>query len=146
MTYPQMGDFYLVDWNEIDDEKGDKLSGIEKYKRLVSWAGKARSQNPGVFDELTGWILDDSQWSDDQLAENEQILMQGVLARFKQQNSQLRVCLKELEPAGVAQECDDFELAVAIDVPDVEELTPGRNHSRTQGKPHQFFGLSVECR
>lgn len=104
MTYPQIGDFYLVDWNEIDDETGDKLSGIEKYKRLVSWAGKARGQNPGVFDELTEWILDDSQWSDDKLAENEQILMQGVLARFKQQNSQLRVYLKELEPSGVVNE------------------------------------------
>jgi AraC-like DNA-binding protein len=47
MTNPPMGEFYLVDWNEIDDEKGDKLSGIEKYKRLVSWAAKARGQNPG---------------------------------------------------------------------------------------------------
>jgi hypothetical protein len=53
---------------------------------------------------LTEWILDDSQWSDDKLAENEQILMQGVLARFKQQNSQLRVYLKELEPSGVVNE------------------------------------------
>ncbi|NSW54164.1 MAG: helix-turn-helix transcriptional regulator [Anaerolineae bacterium] len=101
MTYPQMGEFYLVDWNEIDDDKGEPLSAIEKYKRLVSWAGKARGQNPGVFDELTEWILDDSQWGADQLAENEQILMQGVLGRFKQQNDQLRACLKELEPAGV---------------------------------------------
>jgi len=101
MTYPQMGDFYLVDWNEIDDQKGAALSGVEKYKRLVRWAVKARGQNPGVFDALTGWILDDSQWSEDKLAENEQILMQGVLARFKQQNSQLRACLKELEPSGV---------------------------------------------
>lgn len=101
MTFPQMDDFYLVDWNEINDEKGDKLSAVEKYKRLVSWAGKARAQNPGVFDALTEWILDDSQWSDDKLAENEQILMQGVLARFKQQNSQLREFLKELEPSGV---------------------------------------------
>jgi AraC-like DNA-binding protein len=104
MTFPQMDDFNLVDWNEIDDEKGDKLSAIEKYKRLVSWAGKARAQNPGVFDALTEWILDDSQWSDDKLAENEQILMQGVLARFKQQNSQLRAFLKELEPSGVVNE------------------------------------------
>ncbi len=27
--------------------------------------------------------------------------MQGVLARFKEQNASLRACLKELEPAGV---------------------------------------------
>jgi AraC-like DNA-binding protein len=104
MTYPQMDDFYLVDWDEIDDKKRSKLSDIEKYKRLASWAGKARSQNPGVFDALTEWILDDSQWSDDKLTENEQILMQGVLARFKQQNAQLRECLKELEPSGVVNE------------------------------------------
>ncbi len=104
MTYPPVGDFYRVDWNEIDSETGDKQSGIEKYKRLVSWAGKARGQNPGVFDALTEWILDDSQWSEEKLAENEQILMQGVLARFKQQNAQLRECLKELEPSGVVNE------------------------------------------
>ncbi|SHO46897.1 hypothetical protein [Anaerocolumna xylanovorans] len=50
---------------------------------------------------LTEWILDDSQWGDEKLAENEQILMQGVFARFKEQNAQLCAYLKELEPSGV---------------------------------------------
>ena len=45
--------------------------------------------------------MDDSEWSDDKLAENEQILMQGVFARFKAQNAKLRAFLKELEPSGV---------------------------------------------
>lgn len=93
--------FHLVDWNEIEDEKSKNLTDDERYDRIVDWARKARGKNPGVFDALTEWILDDSQWSDDQLAENEQILMQGVLARLKEQNAQLRVCLKELEPSGV---------------------------------------------
>ncbi len=101
MSRQLFNDFYLVDWNDIDGEKGDTLTSAEKYNRIVSWAGKARGQNPGVFDALTEWILDDSQWSDEKLAENEQILMQGVLARFKEQNAQLRACLKELEPSGV---------------------------------------------
>ena len=101
MSRQLVNDFYLVDWNDIDNEKDDKLTNAEKYNRIVSWAGKARGQNPGVFDALTEWILDDTQWSDDKLAENEQILMQGVLARFKKQNAQLRVCLKELEQSGV---------------------------------------------
>jgi AraC-like DNA-binding protein len=101
MSRQLFNDFYLVDWNDIDGEKGDKLTNAEKYNRIVGWAGKARGQNPGVFDALTEWILDDSQWSDEKLAENEQILMQGVLARFKEQNAQLRVCLKELEQSGV---------------------------------------------
>jgi AraC-like DNA-binding protein len=89
-------EFHLVDWNEIDGE-----TSIEKYNKIVNWAGKARGQNPSVFDALTGWVLDDSQWSDDKLAENEQILMQGVFARFKEQNAKLRTYLKELEPSGV---------------------------------------------
>ena len=101
MSHQLINDFYLVDWNDIDGEKGEQLTNAEKYSRIVSWAGKARGQNPGVFDALTEWILDDSQWSDEKLAENEQILMQGVLARFKEQNAQLRVCLKELEQSGV---------------------------------------------
>ena len=101
MSRQLFNDFYLVDWNDIDGEKGDTLTDAEKYNRIVSWAGKARGQNPGVFDALTEWILDDSQWSEEKLAENEQILMQGVLARFIEQNAQLRVCLKELEQSGV---------------------------------------------
>lgn len=88
-------------WSDIDRLSGRKLSDTEKYKRIVSWAAKARMQNPNVFDALTEWLLDDSQWSEDKLAENEQILMQGVFARFRAQNAQLRTYLKELEPSGV---------------------------------------------
>lgn len=72
-----------------------------KYSRIVSWARRARGQNPGVFDALTEWVLDDSEWSDEKLAENKQILMQGVLTRFKEQNDQLRACLSGLEPSGI---------------------------------------------
>ena len=88
-------------WYDIDDEKGEKLTNIERYNRIVEWAGKARGQNPNVFDTLTEWVLDDSEWSDEKIAENEQILMQGVFARFKEQNARLREYLKELEPSGV---------------------------------------------
>ena len=88
-------------WNDIDDKKDGKLTNAERYNRIVEWAGKARGQNPGVFDTLTEWVLDDSEWSDEKLAENEQILMQGVFAGFKEQNARLREYLKELEPSGV---------------------------------------------
>jgi len=98
MSRKMIDDFY---WNDIDDEKGEKLSNVERYNRIVGWAGKARGQNPNVFDMLTEWVLDDSEWTDEKLAENEQILMQGVFSRFKEQNSRLRECLKELEPSGV---------------------------------------------
>lgn len=80
-------------WTNIEGENG---TNADKYKRIVEWAAKARGQNPGVFDALTEWVLDESQWSDDKLAENEQILMQGVFARFKEQNAQLRARLSEL--------------------------------------------------
>ncbi|MCL2284734.1 MAG: AraC family transcriptional regulator, partial [Firmicutes bacterium] len=104
MSWKFTNDFHLVDWKEIDGSQGEKLSASDKYKRIVSWAGKARGKNPSVFDALTEWILDDSQWTDDKLAENEQILMQGVFARFKEQNALLRAYLKELEPSGVVNE------------------------------------------
>ena len=96
-----VNDFHLVDWRKIDGAKGDVLTGAEKYGRIVDWASKARGQNPGVFDALTEWIRDDSQWSNEKLDENKQIFVQGVLARFKEQNTQLRQYLKELEPSGV---------------------------------------------
>ena len=98
MSRKLIDEFY---WSDIKGQKGEKLTDAEKYKRIVSWAAKARGQNPGVFDALTEWVLDDSQWSDEKLAENEQILMQGVFARFKEQNAQLGAYLSELEPSGV---------------------------------------------
>ena len=97
MSRKLIDEFY---WSDIEGQDGEKLTDTEKYKRIVSWAAKARGLNPGVFDALTEWVLDDSQWSDEKLAENEQILMKGVFARFKEQNAQLRTYLSELEPSG----------------------------------------------
>ena len=98
MSRKLVDEFY---WSDLQEQKSEKLTDAEKYKRIVSWAAKARGQNPGVFDALTQWVLDDTQWGDEKLAENEQILMQGVLTRFREQNAQLRAYLSELEPSGV---------------------------------------------
>ena len=111
MSRKLIDEFY---WSDIEGHKGEKLTAAEKYKRIASWALKARGQNPGVFDALTEWVLDDSQWGEEKLAENEQILIQGVFARFKEQNAQLRAYLKELEPSGVVnaavfKELDRFD-------------------------------------
>jgi len=89
-------EFHLLDWSDIDGEKGDKLTNEEKYQRIVDWSRKARWRNPNVFDALTEWVLDDSEWNGDKLAENEQILMHGVFARFREQNARLRAYLKKL--------------------------------------------------
>ena len=94
----------LVDgfyWNDIEKQSYEALNDAEKYQELVKWAEKARGQNPGAFDALTEWILDDSEWSEDKLVENEQILIQGVFAKFRKQNAQFRGYLKELEPSGI---------------------------------------------
>lgn len=101
MSRKWIDEFY---WSDIKEQNGDGLTTAEKYKRVVSWAGKAREQNPKVFDVLTEWVLDDSEWTEERLAENEQILMQGVFARFKDQNENLRTYLKELEPSGVVND------------------------------------------
>ena len=98
MSRKLIDEFY---WSDIEGQKGEKLTDADKYKRIVSWAAKARGQNPSVFDALTEWVLDDSQWIDEKLAENEQILMQGVFTRFKEQNARIRAYLSELEPSGV---------------------------------------------
>lgn len=101
MSRKLIDEFY---WSDLEGHKDETLTAGEKYKRIAGWALKARGQNPGVFDALTEWVLDDSQWGDEKLAENEQILMQGVYARFKEQNAQLRTYLKELELSGVVNE------------------------------------------
>ncbi|MCL2401484.1 MAG: AraC family transcriptional regulator, partial [Oscillospiraceae bacterium] len=82
MSHKFIDEFHLADWSDIDGQKDENLTDAEKYKKITDWALEARMQNPSVFDALTEWILDDSQWTDDKLAENEQILMQGVFARF----------------------------------------------------------------
>ncbi len=101
MSRNLIDEFY---WCDVQGENSEKLTDREKYKSIVTWAAKARGQNPGVFDALTEWILDDSQWSDEKLPENEQILIQGVFARFKEQNTQLRTYLSVLEPSGVVNQ------------------------------------------
>jgi len=118
-------DMVLVNWSEIDGQRNEKTAGSELYNRLVNWAQKARGQNPSVFDAMTEWILDDSQWGDDKLAENEQILLQGVFARLKEENAKLRAYLKEIEPSGVVNDAifnalDKFDegLSGAVDEPD----------------------------
>jgi hypothetical protein len=88
-------------WCDIEGQNSDGLTETEKYEKVVGWAARARGQNPGAFDALTEWVLDDSRWSDERLAENEQVLVRGVLARFKEQNAQLRTYLRKLEPCGV---------------------------------------------
>lgn len=93
MGFQLADEFLMMDWQEIE-----LLTDKEKYERIVNWALKARGRNPGVFDALTEWVLDDSQWTRDKLEENRQILINGVFARFKEQNARLRAALKQLEP------------------------------------------------
>ena len=78
-----------------------KIRGRKAYQKLIRWAGQARGQNPAAFDALTEWLLDDTQWTENNLIENERKLTQDVFARFKEQNAKLRAVLKELEPTGV---------------------------------------------
>jgi len=101
MTTGLADEFRLVAWDDISGAAAEALTDAEKYNLIVEWARRARGHNPDVFDALTDWVLDDSQWSDEKLAENEQILMHGVLGRFRDHNSRLRLYLKKLEPSGV---------------------------------------------
>lgn len=96
MSQKFLSEFY---WSKAVEKK--ELSAEEKYQVLVAWAQKARGCNPGVFDELTGWLLDGDEWTADKLEENEQIFVKGVLQRFRDQNSALRAYLRGLDASGV---------------------------------------------
>lgn len=87
--------FLWFDWSELN---GD-MSNDEIYAKIVAWAARARVQNPAVFDALSEWVLNDLNWSDDKLDKNEQMLIQGILLRLKEQNLKLRTLLRELKPA-----------------------------------------------
>jgi len=121
MSWKMADEFHLLDWNEVKEQT--ELSAEEKYKRITAWALEARKRNYKVFDNLCDWLLDDTEWTADKLAENEQILMQGVFARFKEQNARLRAYLKELEPFGVVNPpvfaaLDEFDKALDGEGPD----------------------------
>lgn len=100
MSFKLLEEFY---WREAEDSNGER-SDVEKYNQIVSWAAQARRVNPSVFDALTEWLLDDSKWHEGALIENEQILLQGVFARFKEQNTELRKQLKAMEASGVVND------------------------------------------
>lgn len=59
MSRNLIDEFY---WNDFKEQQGEKSTDAEKYKDIVQWALKARGVNPGVFDALTEWILDDTQF------------------------------------------------------------------------------------
>ena len=100
MTSRFTPDFLLVDWNEIEGKKKEGRTSGEIYSKLIDWSYKAKKQNEKVFDRLSQWILDDSEWIKDKLPENKQILTQ-VLALLSDDCDKFRICLQELEPSGV---------------------------------------------
>ena len=130
MSWKLADEFHFADLNEIRRQQSEGITAEEIYKGITTWARQARRTNPSVFDALTEWILDDSQWAEDNLAENEQILMQGVFVKFKEQNTWLRMLLKELEASGVvnaavfkALDIFDSELDATSDFPHTEGLS-----------------------
>ena len=129
MSFNRLNEFYWVQWDKIDGDEGELVSDQEKYQRLIQWARQARGRNPGVFDSLTEWILDDSEWDEDKLVENESLFMQGVLAGFRKQNADLRAYLKKLEPSGLVNEavwsaldCFDSDLTAPMGYPHDEQM------------------------
>lgn len=91
-------------WLDGNARLTSTLSDQERYQQLIDWAHRARSRNPLAFDNLTDWLMDDAEWTGEQLAENRLLLMHGVLARFREQNAQLRARLMELRPSGLVNE------------------------------------------
>ena len=152
-AYQQIDEFC---WNNLDEQIIKTLTDAEKYQELVHWAITARGKNPGVFDALTEWLLDDIEWCEDKLNENEQILMQGVFARFSEQNKQLRRYLSELRPAGVVNEAvfkalDQFNDQLSGQVPDerlqkvVAQVLDDFSLMKQRGIREQIAGSITGC-
>ncbi len=105
-------------WYETEQKDGENARPEECYEQIVNWAGRARSINPTVFDELSAWLIGSGAWSDSELADNGTYLMERVLARFLEQNRQLRQELTALQPSGLVNEAvfdalDRFDLELS---------------------------------
>lgn len=134
MTHGFAGEFYLIDWDEIDGEDDEHLTDEDKYSRVIVWAGEARRRNPLVFDAVTEWIRDDSQWRDEDLATNERILMNGVIARFRAQNERLRTYLNALESTSIVNP----PVFAALDR-FADELSGASHDGRLRGTVERLF-------
>lgn len=82
------------------DESASLKTPEERYCYITEWALRARNTNPGVFDELTEWILKSGEWSESEIRENEKYFF-GIIKCFSEQNKVLRAELTELVPYGV---------------------------------------------
>ena len=117
--------FCFFDWDSLGGQDGE-WAPEETYAKIAAGALDARRRNPNAFDAMTQWMLDDAQWGEDKLAENEELLMRGLIGRFRRQNLRLRERLRELEPSGVVNEAvfpamDRFEDELS-GAPHAEEL------------------------
>ncbi len=81
-------------------EQSASMTPAERYNHISEWAGRARGTNPGVFDELTGILLECGGLDEDGLAETEALFLR-ILNGFIRQNKLLHDELSDLEPAGV---------------------------------------------
>ncbi len=87
-------------WYEQEGNAGAK-SSEERYQRIVDWAGQARGTNPDAFDAVTAWLLEADKWSEEELAGNRRIFMEGIIGRFSEQCRRLRAELNDLVPSGL---------------------------------------------
>ncbi|MDD4292195.1 MAG: helix-turn-helix transcriptional regulator [Clostridia bacterium] len=94
MANKSISDFY---WSNLNTQYQDTRTDKQRYDAVVRWAIDARRHNPTTFDNLTDWILDDSEWTKEKLEDNKEILMVGILGRFKEQNQLLRTYLKQIK-------------------------------------------------
>ena len=111
----------LVDlfyWRKRHLQEEAAGSGADAYIQIVEWSLKARGRNPDAFDQVTDWVLDDRQWTNENLASNERILMHDILGMFRDQNAWLRSRLKALEASAevnpaVYPALDQFDAALS---------------------------------
>lgn len=110
-----MEEFY---WRQTRPEMDAQWSDAQKYEAVIDWARHARGKNPKVFDELIDWLKEDAEWSAARIEENRQILMQGILARFRDQNDQLRRYLLDIKSEGIVNQAvfdalDKFDMELS---------------------------------
>lgn len=129
-------------WLNIDNQSYNTISDAEKYQTLINWSYGARGQNPNAFDEITEWILDDSQWTDEKLHENKKVLMEDLIGRFKSQNIQIRNCLEGLKDSGIVNKAI-FEMLDRFDA-ELSGKTADKELNKTAASVFEDFNVMKE--
>jgi DNA-binding transcriptional MerR regulator len=112
-------DFSHVNWEEIETKDKTDPGDFNRYKRIIARANNGLKNNPKAFGMVREWLLDDTFWTAETLADNERVFTHEIIGRFRTENTRLREYLNGLKIDGIAtapvfKAIDEFNQSLTV--------------------------------